>query len=123
MPKDFADALAHQSIPDKFLECLLTRRHDFPLHKAKRQHVRRAFGPGKFDVLELTEYIGVCEKCTCDRTMLRERHKPFRFVEATYVRPDGYDPPPGLRWDRELLWQEYYSRHPVKGRMRVEKYY
>jgi hypothetical protein len=120
MPRDFADALAHQSIPDEFLECILTRRHDFPLSGQKRQHVRLQFGPGKADVLELTEYAGTCGKCGCERIMWRDRYTN-RYLQSEYKRPDGYDPPPGLLWDRDALWSEYNRRHPVKGRVRVEK--
>jgi hypothetical protein len=118
MTLPYADAQAHNAIPDEFLECLLTRRHSFPMKAQRAQHVRIAFGPGKGDVLELTEYVGTCTLCTAERTLNRDRYANT-FVDADYVYPDGYLPPAGTRWDRELLWDLYHRRHPIKGRVRV----
>lgn len=118
MPRDYADAAAHQAIPEEFLECLLTRRHAFPMGQAKRQRVRIQYGPGRDQSLDMIEYTGTCERCGCERVMLRDRHAN-KFVHATYNRPDGYEPPSGLLWDRDALWAEYERRHPVKGRVRV----
>lgn len=118
MPRDYADALAHQSIPEEFLECLLTRRHSFPMGQAKRQYVRVQFGPRKTDVLDQVEYAGTCERCGTQRLIRRERHGNA-YLWSEYTRPEGYDPPAGLLWDRDALWAEYYRRHPIKGKVRL----
>jgi hypothetical protein len=116
--KQYADATAHNSIPDEYLPCLMTRRHTFPMKRQHEQKVRIQYGDGKADVLELFESVGTCEQCGCERTLWRDQ-LTNRFVGAEYKRPDGYEPPPGQLWDREQLWEIYRKRNPIKGRPRV----
>lgn len=117
---DFADAQAHNSIPDEFLQCLMTRRHSFPLRAGVETKVRIQFGDDKRDVLDLFESVGDCTQCGTTRILWRDQ-LTNRFVSAEYKRPDGYDAPPGRKWDRDLLWSVYRDRHPVQGRTRVVK--
>jgi hypothetical protein len=104
----------YKSIPEQFFECMLSRRHQFPIGRQRRQHVRVQFGPSKKDVLELTEFYGTCEVCGTTRTMIRDRYT-HKYISAVYDYPDGYRPPVGSAWDRSTLWGEYDARHPVTG--------
>ncbi len=84
---------AYAAIPDRFLLCLLTRRHVFD--REHRQHVRYQLSANRRDVLDLTEHVGTCARCGTERTMLRERYGRRAFVSATYVHPEGYSSPSG----------------------------
>lgn len=117
MSKVYADAAAHNSIPDDFLWCLLTRRHTFPRPRDEVK-VRIRYGNGAADVLEVFESVADCGLCGTNRIYWRDQITNG-YVHAEYKRPDGYDPPPGRVWDRSLLWEVFRERHPVKGRVRV----
>jgi hypothetical protein len=110
------DPAAYAKIREEFFECLLPRRHSFPLSRQTRKFVRYDYG-GR-ETIDMIEWYGTCERCGTTRTMLRERYTR-EFLTGAYVYPDGYAAPEGTRWDPELLWAEFYSRHPVKGRVRV----
>lgn len=110
------DPAAYAAIPDKYLDCLIGRRHSFPLSRQQRQNiVIRYDGGGE---LYLVEYYGACDQCGTTRKMFRDRHSR-KYVWAEYEYPDGYRAPPGFKWDPDLLWVEYQTRHPIKGRGRV----
>lgn len=82
--------------------------------------MRVQYSDSPADTLDVYESVGECGLCGTVRTYWRDQITK-RFVFATYERPDGYDPPPGLLWDRAYLWTLYYERHPVKGRTQVRK--
>jgi len=109
--KPYADSAAHNAIPDDFLWCLVTRRHLIgpPPREIK---VRVAHYGGTLDVFESTAPCGLCGTV---RTMWRDQ-RDESLVSATYVYPDGYQPPEGTVWDREYLRAVWRERHPVKGR-------
>jgi hypothetical protein len=109
------DPKAYASIPDRFFDCLISRRHSFPLSRQQRQNVVIRYDGG--GELHLTEYYGACDQCGATRKLFRDRYART-FVTAEYDYPDGYLAPPGTKWDPDLLWAEYQSRHPVKGRAR-----
>jgi hypothetical protein len=112
------DPKAYAAIPDRFFDCLLQRRHDFPVARQTRKFVRWDYG-GR-DTLDMIEWYGTCERCGTTRKMWRER-STREFLGGSYDYPDGYEAPPGTKWDPDLLWAEFYSRHPVKGRAEVVK--
>lgn len=109
----------YKAIPEEYVECLLSRRHVFPpLHQQRRQHVVLRYGDGPADQLDMTEHYGTCTRCGTERTLTRDRYT-HRYLQATYAYPDGYLPPPGVRWDRDALWTEHEARHPVTGKAEV----
>jgi hypothetical protein len=109
------DPAAYANIPTEFFDCILPRRHMFPLSRLQKQYVRIALGPSKRDgVLELTEYYGTCPQCGTTRTLQRDRYTR-EYVSAVYVYPDGYLAPKGTKWDPDLLWAEYFRRSPITG--------
>lgn len=120
MPKPYADAQAHNSIPDTAVPCILARRHlGFPpLHEQRRELVRIRFGDGRGDFTDFVEYVARCSFCGTQRTMRRDRaHNTF--TTATYDYGEGYAPPAGTVWDRDALYGIYAKRHPVPGKPRV----
>lgn len=112
------DPAAYAAIPNAYFECLLPRRHSFPVARQTRKFVRYDYG-GR-ETLDMIEWYGMCENCGTTRTMCRERYGR-QFLFATYIYPDGYEAPPGTKWDVDLLWSEFYSRNPVKGHVEVVK--
>ncbi len=117
MSKPFADSAAHNKIPDSAVPCILARRHlGFPvLHEQSRQLVRIRYGDGRNDYTDFIEYIGTCKQCGTVRTMWRDRYSN-RFVSATYEPGEGYAPPDGYVWDRDMLYEVHSKRHPVTGK-------
>lgn len=43
------------------------------------------------------------------------------WLAAEYHYPDGYQAPPGTKWNPDLLWAEFYSRNPIRSRVQVIK--
>lgn len=109
----------YKAIPEEFLDCLMSRRHEWPLlRNQRRQNVIIRWGTGKADVLDTTEYYATCSRCGTERTLVQDRYTR-RFLGASYVHPEGYRPPPGHKWDRGALWSEYDARFPVRGKAEV----
>ncbi len=112
------DQKAYAAIPDEALECIMTRRHHFPSWRQQHpQHVRFQYDR-RTDAIETTEYYGTCELCGTTRKLWRGRYDGS-FLWAEYVYPDGYLPPVGSKWDRDVIREEYWRRFPVKGKTRV----
>jgi len=105
----------YQALPEEFLECLMSRRHAFPpLRNQRRQHVVIRWGKRPDEAIDTTEFIGTCALCGTERTLVRDRYT-HTFLRATYDYPEGYKPPPGVRWDRGAVFGEYDRRFPVTG--------
>lgn len=113
------DPKAYAAIPDEFFDCLLPRRHAFPTSRQTRQKVVFRYGEGRNAVeIHATEFYGSCERCGTTRKLWRER-PGRRYLGAEYTYAEGYQAPAGTKWDPDLLWSEWQSRHPLKGRAQV----
>lgn len=107
----------YKALPEEFLECLLSRRHTFPdTRDQQRQFVRIQYGPSRSDVLDITEYRATCVKCGVTRVLSRDRYS-HHYLSAVYDHPEGYLAPPGVKWDRDVLWGEYETRYPIPSKV------